>query len=1169
MHLILAIQEIMNIRINHFILWVGLLMSQVSVTVAQTAMLFVSHQSGNWNDLNTWGIYDSLGGYHYPAPFTPTTSGNTAIDTGHTVTVTADVLVDSVLVAQGGALAVDSGVVLSVGPSGRGYGIFVAGTMTVHGTVSSAGIVWSYNPSAITFADGAIYVHAQNGGIIPPAIWAAGSTCEVTGYVSGSKPGNGNQNFYNYIWNCPGQNQNIDLGWFNNTINGSITVMSTGAGIGFQLRMTSPSAGSPNTIIIMKNVMVFGGDFASNGSGSPGVITVNQYGNISVSGGEFSVSRGSGTTVRWNLYGDFTISNTVLLGAGGSGAGSSKLVFAKSGTQRLFWNGTAYYASDNVNFEIDIGSTLQLSGDWPVSNLIMAGGSIDLNGHTLSYGTTRNPTLTYGSLSVQTTSDAEFPLSQGPASLTLNNSAGVTIHAPRVLTNTLTLGGNASYTNLSYVTGYTSIAYAATIAQTTGSEIPPTVTNLIINNSNGVTLSSAETVRGALVLSNGKLKLGTNDLIARAVVGGSSSYVVTDDIGTFTVDSIGSNPTKIPVGTASSYNPVTINCSAGTIDNFTVRVDSSVYMPTKCDTSHAVSRTWTVVENTPGAGIVMLTFQWNNGESGSNMTTANAIWKYDTSWSQIGSGGARTDNGDGTYSVGGTVGYLYTYARFTVGDTGYLPIQSVPYVPPHAAIYVSPSGNDSSFGKIDHPYRNLSKALSAAVPGDLIYLRGGMYSYSATQKITSSGLARYYINIWAYPGERPVFDFSGEPRSNSSSVDGLSVSGNYVYIKGIEVKMAGHNGIYITGSYNIVENCTVHENINTGLHMRYGASYNLILNCDSYLNFDPPSGGDADGFSTKWEVGPGNVFRGCRSWNNSDDGWDLWMAINSVKIDSCWSFRNGVDSWHTGSVNGNGNGFKLGGNTVPTPHLVQRCMAFDNAGNTGRGFDENNNLAGQTLYNCTSFRNTGDNYHFTNVLTDGQHLIRNCISYLGNVDITSGTVDPNSWQGFNVTAADFSSLDTSQALAPRKEDGSLPNITLLHLAFGSPMIDTGVDVGLPYCGSAPDLGAFEYNATVGVAEAPIIPQSFALEQNYPNPFNPTTVIRYQLPVNSYVMLKLYNILGQEIATIVEGVQEAGYKSVEFDASRLAGGIYFYRLEAGSSNGLNKTFAQVKKMLLIR
>jgi hypothetical protein len=95
-----------------------------------------------------------------------------------------------------------------------------------------------------------------------------------------------------------------------------------------------------------------------------------------------------------------------------------------------------------------------------------------------------------------------------------------------------------------------------------------------------------------------------------------------------------------------------------------------------------------------------------------------------------------------------------------------------------------------------------------------------------------------------------------------------------------------------------------------------------------------------------------------------------------------------------------------------------------------------------------------------------------------------------------------------------------------------------------------------------------LPTEYALLQNYPNPFNPTTVIRYQLPVNSWVTLKMYNVLGQEVRTVVDEIQEAGYKSVSFDATSIPSGMYFYRIMAVGREGFS-TYTDVKKSLLLK
>ncbi len=98
--------------------------------------------------------------------------------------------------------------------------------------------------------------------------------------------------------------------------------------------------------------------------------------------------------------------------------------------------------------------------------------------------------------------------------------------------------------------------------------------------------------------------------------------------------------------------------------------------------------------------------------------------------------------------------------------------------------------------------------------------------------------------------------------------------------------------------------------------------------------------------------------------------------------------------------------------------------------------------------------------------------------------------------------------------------------------------------------------------TVQGVKTPPGPRSFALMQNYPNPFNPTTAISYELSANSQVSLKVYDILGREVATLVNGKENAGSHSVTFDGSRLASGVYFYRLEAGA-------FSDTKKLMLVR
>jgi hypothetical protein len=97
----------------------------------------------------------------------------------------------------------------------------------------------------------------------------------------------------------------------------------------------------------------------------------------------------------------------------------------------------------------------------------------------------------------------------------------------------------------------------------------------------------------------------------------------------------------------------------------------------------------------------------------------------------------------------------------------------------------------------------------------------------------------------------------------------------------------------------------------------------------------------------------------------------------------------------------------------------------------------------------------------------------------------------------------------------------------------------------------------------------VLPTEYSLGQNHPNPFNPMSIIQYGLPEDCRVMLKVFNALGQVVATLADDIQSAGYGQATFDATSLPSGIYFYRLDAVSITDPSKTFSQVKKALLLK
>jgi hypothetical protein len=388
-----------------------------------------------------------------------------------------------------------------------------------------------------------------------------------------------------------------------------------------------------------------------------------------------------------------------------------------------------------------------------------------------------------------------------------------------------------------------------------------------------------------------------------------------------------------------------------------------------------------------------------------------------------------------------------------------------------AKYYVATNGSDGNLGtNITAPFATLGKAAGLATNGTLVYLRGGRYAVASKISFSKTGSATQPIRIRAYPGESPVLDFSGE----AGGSDAISISGNYYWLYGLVMTNAGHNSIVISGSNNIVERCVSLGARNTGFHITGSSSgtvypaTNLFLNCDSIRSYDPPIGGNADGFTAKWNLGPGNVFSGCRAWENSDDNWDLWMGTQPVLITNCWAFRAATNVWNSGSFNGNGNGFKLGGNGTGTPHRLVNCLSF---GNTAWGVDQNNNADGQTVDQNTVWNNGSGAINLNHLgsqygVLQSSHVVRNNVA-IGSVTIGSTTSFPsiqmsNTWQVLpSVNTNDFLNTDYTWAMAPRRDDGGLPETPFLRPVPGGRLVDKGVNIGSPFVGSAPDLGAFE------------------------------------------------------------------------------------------------------------
>jgi len=333
-----------------------------------------------------------------------------------------------------------------------------------------------------------------------------------------------------------------------------------------------------------------------------------------------------------------------------------------------------------------------------------------------------------------------------------------------------------------------------------------------------------------------------------------------------------------------------------------------------------------------------------------------------------------------------------------------------------------------------------------------------------------------------------VFDCS-EVKPDGRRVTAFYVSGSWLHlvgidVTGVQVTMKGHTQSICfesQGSHNVFERLTMHDGQAIGLYHVNGGD-NLFLNCDAWNNWDFTSedgkGGNVDGFGCHPPPGgKNNVFRGCRAWFNSDDGFDCISAAEAVTFEDCWALFSGLS--RDGKRLADGNGFKAGGygsrpaDELPDPiprHVVRRCIAV---GNRSSGFYANHHPGGCDWLNNSAFRN-GTDFNMLGRLSDNRtdidgegHRLFNNLSYggkrvLGRVNLEKCELAGNS---FTITPPlsdqDFVSVDDGQLLRPRQADGTLPAGTFLKPVAGGRLVDSGVATGMPFRGASPDIGAIE------------------------------------------------------------------------------------------------------------
>lgn len=408
--------------------------------------------------------------------------------------------------------------------------------------------------------------------------------------------------------------------------------------------------------------------------------------------------------------------------------------------------------------------------------------------------------------------------------------------------------------------------------------------------------------------------------------------------------------------------------------------------------------------------------------------------------------------------------------------------------------YVATTGSDNNPGTLAQPFATWGKGIALATPGDVVWIRGGVYyasqvtsgAYAYALRISNKdGTAKDTIKIFAYQNEKPILDCSKFTHANTRF--GAWVSGcDYVHFRGLSVRNLTEYNTYYYGvpwetvnSNNILyENCTVSNS--SGGWTCEGTSGNVRwLNCDVYaINDKVDAGGYANGFSSNIDPGKQIEYVNCRAWDCSDDGFDFYGSAGYITVKGCWAFENGTGTFG----NGNGCGIKVGANKQPKEAGIQRTITNNLVwNNTLLAFDESLDASsgGQEMEHLWANNTSFNNLELHNFQTAAPPLrvFRNNISLNDKYKYPFGaglTVDHNSWNNVTCTVDDFITVNPEGTKGDRAPDGSLPVTDFMRLKQGSDLVDAGVNVGLPFLGKSPDIGAFEVVPYVPPVEPPVI-----------------------------------------------------------------------------------------------
>jgi hypothetical protein len=631
---------------------------------------FRSHQTGNWNDVNSWDWFNGTV-WISPAPYTPCdTNSMITIRNGHTIRVTSTDSVDQLMIGIGSTLTIDTNITfiikngfdtdlgINIGTL-KNYGSLIIQDSTkiyvYSGMVDNYGFITAakfttidmYSSNLVNYGhistetstiimDGSEYLHRRNGGTIPKAIWGNSSRCEISD-ITNSIPSNINQNFYGLTWNCPNQNANLNFNWQNDVSVSILEIKNTNWNQestnkpSFRLSLFGAD-GSCNigNLYVEKNAALITQDSSFNDTVS---IT-----NINILSGGIFILADSGGSSTFYCQGNIIVSDSGYFGTSSSFS-QSTILFSRTGETKYYVPSTNLINASNLNYHIKSG-TILMTGSSVFTGVgyfaVDSGATLEISqpgGIDSTIKVTGLKTLMNGSNYIFSGTEPQVTgvlLPDTIGSITIIDTAGVMLshnvcvkELVELQRGTLSSGGNA----LSYsVNG--SLRFSDISPQiTTDTEFPLIngPKNLEIANPKGVTLHESRTISGDLSLS-GKLIIGDYSLTTNTTSRPdyqipSSAYVVTNGIGMLKQKTEISS--KIyPIGTSKAYAAVYIT-NRGTVDTVGVSVMN--------DSSEAIGGgrvmvKWRISENTPGDGNYTFRFTWMTSLESSLFKTNRSVY---------------------------------------------------------------------------------------------------------------------------------------------------------------------------------------------------------------------------------------------------------------------------------------------------------------------------------------------------------------------------------------------------------------------------------------------------------------------------------------------------------------------------------------------------------------